>query len=141
TALHHNRSDLGSLFCLAELGCKNHHTSKRGRQWQRPQPPSHGRDSASRVERFQLHQLLARGVDGGGRRRINPRQQERIGCSPFRACEQQGCEIGRANLGLGESGKALRLWLMPQAKADAGLSTASATPPLIGGGTRRTHSL
>ena len=84
---------------------------------------------------------ISRGVDGGGRRRIDPRQQERIDCSPFRACEQQGCEIGRANLGLGESGKALRLWLIPQAKADAGLSTASAAPPLIGGGTRHAHSL
>ena len=102
---------------------------------------SDGGDAAFRVERFQLRQLLARGVDGGGRRRIDPRQRARIGCSPFRAVEQQGCKIGGANLGLGESGQALRLRLVPQAIADAGLGTAGAAPALIGGGTRHAHGL
>ena len=60
--------DLGSLIRVAELGCRNRHTGKPGWQRQRPYPPSDGRDAAFGIERFQLRQLLACGVDGGGRR-------------------------------------------------------------------------
>ena len=56
-----------------------------------------GRDAALRVERFEFRQFLARGVDSCGRRRIEPGQLARIGRSPFRAVEHQGCKIGGAN--------------------------------------------
>ena len=64
-----------------------------------------------------------------------------IGCSPFRAVEQQGGKIGGADLGLRESRQALRLRLVPQAIADAGFGTAGAAPALIGGGPRHPHRL
>ena len=85
--------------------------------------------------------LLARRVDGRGRRRIDPRQRPRIGRSPFRAVEQQRRQIGRADLGLGERQQALRLRLVPQAITDARLGAAGAAAALIGGGAGHAHRL
>ncbi len=61
-----------------------------------------GRDAASASSASSSRQLLARGVDGGGRRRIDPGQRARIGRSPLRAVEQQARKIGGADFGLGE---------------------------------------
>ena len=140
-ALHDHRGDLGGRMRVAQCGRDNHHARQPGRQRQRPQPPADGGDAAVRVERLQPRQLLARRVDGGGRRRIDPRQGARIGGAPIRAVEQQPGQIGGADLGLGEGGQALRLPLVPQAIADAGLGPAGAAPPLIGRCARHPHGL
>ena len=128
SALHDHRGDVGCLSRVAQLRRRDHHARKSGRQRQRPQPPADRRDTAVRVERLQLCQLLAGGANGRGRGRIDPGQRARIGCSPFRAVQQQTCKISGTNLRLGERSKALRLPLVPQAIADAGLGTAGAAP-------------
>src|SRR5262249_17974019 len=87
-ALDDHSRDLSSLLGMAELGCGNCHARKPGWQPEPPKPPADARDAPRRVECFELSQLLARGLDGRGRRRIDPRQRARIGCAPLRAVEQ-----------------------------------------------------
>jgi hypothetical protein len=139
--LDNHRRNVRRLPRLPNLGSREHHAHEPRRQGQRAQPPSYGGDAAARVDGFQLGELLARRVDGRGRRRIDPRQRPRIGRSPFRAVEQQRRQIGRADLRLGERQQALRLRLVPQAVTDTRLGAAGAAAALIGGGAGHAHRL
>ena len=137
-ALHDHGSDLGSLLRVAAFGRGAHHARKPAAR-AATEPLAGGGDAGVHVERFELRQLRARRVDGGGRRRSRSTTGSEDLLFPIRSrlSPRSAERISRTR----RRRPALGLPLVPQAIADAGLSTAGAAPALIGGRTRHAHRL
>jgi len=86
-ALDEDGGDVGGVPLGADARGADQHGGEAGRKRQRAQAAAHVRQAAVRFEGAQGEKLLAGGVEGSGRRRVEPGQRARVGDTPFRAVE------------------------------------------------------
>ena len=98
-------------------------------------------DAAVRIERVELAQQLLCLRERARRRRIDPRQLERIVNAGGGEIERERREIGAGDLRRRVREEMRRLVLRPQAIADAGSEPPGATATLVGRRARDAHRL